>query len=406
VIVPFKDKPELLEMLVGSLQKKTEYENYELLLISNNSTEPQTFELIEKLDGPKIRHLTWDHPFNYPAINNFGARHAKGELLLFLNNDIEVIEGDWLSELVAQASRPEVGAVGAKLLFPSRKIQHAGVVLGMGGFADHVFAGLPDDGTWTAFGVADWTRDYLALTSACLMMRREFFEELGGYDEKFQVCGSDVDLCLRARSAGKQVIYTPQSILVHHESATRRTDRIPVNDFWESFRAYRPYLGKDPYYNPNLSLARTEPWLRDPAEQPALNHALQILADHENMLGGHGLSGGRVTFARMVIGMTQAYDFGSNDLLAASRSKGGRPQAPKRITWFLPFFNHPFGGVHTILRFADLWRRNFGVENTFLVYDNPHVTARELEAKVAMIFDELPGKFEILKQREDIAHLP
>lgn len=255
IIVPFKDKPELLRTLTTSLLRKTGYSHYELLLVSNNSTKPETFALLESLTDPRIRKLTWDHPFNYPAINNFAAREARGELLLFLNNDIEIIHSDWLEELISQAQRPEVGQVGAKLLFPEGTVQHAGVMVGMTGMAGHPFWGMPDTGQWTPFGLPDWTRNFLAVTSACVMVRREFFEELRGFDERFTIVGSDVDLGLRTVAKGLRVVYTPHARLYHHESASRRLDSLPAEDYWQSFGSYRPYLRDgDPFYNLNLTL--------------------------------------------------------------------------------------------------------------------------------------------------------
>lgn len=404
IVVPFKDKPELLEQLLTSI-RQTRYREYELLLVSNNSVEPETFALLDRADDPRVRKLVWDQPFRYPAINNFAAREARGELLLFLNNDIEITDPEWLTVLVGEALRPGVGAVAPKLLFPDGKIQHAGVVLGMGGFANHVFAGLPDDGTWTPFGTADWSREYLALTSACLMMRQEVFAKLEGFDERFQLCGSDVDLCLRARALGLKVIYTGATSLVHHESATRRADAIPPDDYWESFRAYRPWLGADPWYSPRLSLSTTVPALKAEGEAPAIETALCVLIAQGAPGNDSGLSGGRLAYARQSQGMAQMLDCTPEQVRREGLAKvPGKP--PRHLTWFVPFFKHPFGGVHTILRFADAWRRRHGVTNHFVIYDNPNVTEREILARVAMIYSEPPGSFEILKGVSGIQRLP
>src|SRR5262249_4712002 len=159
-------------------------------------------------DDPRIRKLTWDHPFNYSSINNFGVTQARGSVLLFLNNDIEVCQPEWLEELVGHILRPEIGGVGPKVLFPNETIQHAGVVLGIKGFAGHVFSGLPDSIS-SPFGHADWVRNYLAVTGACLMTRKDTFVEMGGFDEHFELCGGDIDLCLRIVRSGKRIVYTP-----------------------------------------------------------------------------------------------------------------------------------------------------------------------------------------------------
>ncbi|MFB1481501.1 glycosyltransferase family 2 protein [Corallococcus sp. RDP092CA] len=255
IIVPFKDRPDLLKTLTDTLLTRTKYPHFELVLVSNNSVRPETFALLDTLTDPRVVKRTWDFPFNYPAINNWAARQATGELLLFLNNDMEVVDPGWLTELVSQAQRPEVGAVGAKLLFPEGTVQHAGIVVGMTGMAGHPFWRLPDGPIVTPFGHTEWVRNWLSVTSACVMIRRPLFDALGGFDERFLLCGSDVDLGLRLHARGLRVVCTPFARVVHHESASRRTDAIPEPDYWRSFTSYRPWLLKgDPYYNPNLTL--------------------------------------------------------------------------------------------------------------------------------------------------------
>ncbi|HYH95514.1 glycosyltransferase family 2 protein [Hyalangium sp.] len=278
IIVPFKDKPELLKQLWRTFRAHTGWEDWQLILVSNNSVDPRTHALLAELDDPRILKLTWDHPFNYSALNNFAARHATGELLLLLNNDIELVEDGWLEELIAQAQRPEVGVVGPLLLFPNGTIQHAGVILGPGGFATHAFwKGRPDD-AWTPFGRPDCPRDYLAVTGACMMMRRELFEQVGGFDERMVVSGSDVELALRIIARGLRCVYTPHTHLVHHESATRRGHYIPDRDAWLSYSAFRPWTRRgDPFYNPNLTFTTMDVSLRTD-DRSAESLAVQMLA--------------------------------------------------------------------------------------------------------------------------------
>ncbi|MBK7858077.1 MAG: glycosyltransferase [Archangiaceae bacterium] len=414
IIVPFKDKPELLDQLVRSLLARTRGVRFELILVSNNSMQPETFALLDRLTDPRIRKFTWDHPFNYPAVNNYGAAQAKGDLLLFLNNDIEIPAGSehWLEELVSQAQRPEVGSVGAKLLYPDGTIQHAGVVLGLGGFAGHTFVRLPDDSKWTPFGHADWTRNYLAVTSACVMMRRDVYDQLAGFDEKFVVCGSDVDICLRMVKAGLRVVYTPHCKLIHHESATRKNDSIPENDFWRSFAAYRPWLRDgDGFYNPNLSLEAADGTLR---ESTATGEDLAVQTPSRELPGSRAnlASPGRAEHLKHIMPHISTLDY------ASATARKMRVQAPtqaaamrashklKEITWFVPFFNHPYGGVHTILRFGSLLQSLHGVKSHFVIYDAPHAITRELEARVASLFPTPPGTFHVLKTFEDMVHLP
>lgn len=403
LIVPFRDKPVLLDQLTRSL-RQTRYDNYELVLVSNNSEQPETFELLEKLKAPNVLVVEWNEPFHYPRINNVGARAASGEILVFLNNDTEIVDPQWLDVLVAQLQQPGVGAVGATLLFPNRTIQHAGVVVGLGddsgGLAGHLFAGLPDDARWTMFGSTNWTRNFSAVTSACVAVRRSDFEALHGFDERFQVGGSDVDLCLRLRARGLRVVNTGQTRLIHHESASRRGTRQPGSDDWESFRAYGTYLDHDPCFSRHLSLTDPVPSLRDPDTRNGLAMALQKLGATEPEWSKSALTRGRLAQGRQAQGMARMLDFGQPLHRAVQRANPARS-----VTWFLPFFNHPFGGVHTILRFADLWRAR-GVESRFVIYDNPHVTERELGAKIAPLFTTPPGTFHVLKRPDDVLSLP
>lgn len=413
IIVPFKDKPELLAKLVESLERHNSYGNYELLLISNNSVRPETHALLDRLVDPRIRKLTWNEPFNYSAINNFGVRNAQGELLLFLNNDVEALKAGWLEELIGQAQRPGVGAVGPKLIFPDQTLQHAGVILGMNGFAGHVFARRADRAEWTAFGHADWTRNYLAVTSACVMMRRDVFESVGGYDESFIVCGSDVELCLRIVAKGLRVVYTPAAKLLHDESATRRVDAIPEVDFWRSFSAYRRYLREgDPFYNPNLSLTLGDGTLRwDKRDAEAM--AVQVLTTELPSSRMTVASQGRVNAQRHLAEHVPGMDCLPAEAERTRQQNGGRIAALRsgdkplrKLSWFVPHFRHPFGGVHTILRFGHLLRTRHGVESQFVIYDNPQASAREMEASARVLYEMPPGSFRVLSSQEDVKTLP
>jgi GT2 family glycosyltransferase len=257
IIIPTKDQVRLLQQCVTSIEGKTSYHPYEIVVIDNNSIDPETVHYLDALSD-KHRVLRYPRPFNFSAINNFGADKAKGEHLLFLNDDTQVIDGEWLAALVEQAQRPEVGAVGAKLLYPDNSIQHAGVTLGICGGAGHAFRKLPNNRT-AYFGLADLTRNCSAVTAACMIIPRKVFEEVGGFDEELKVVYNDVDLCLRIRKQGYLIVYTPFAVLYHFESATRgrlrptREEELFCRRWSETIR-----LG-DPYYNPSLTLAR-EDW--------------------------------------------------------------------------------------------------------------------------------------------------
>lgn len=258
IIVPFRDQPEVTDACLQAINRCRLDLDFEVLLVSNRSQEAKTLEMMEtwRERWEWIRLLDYDHPFNFQALNNFAAGNSAGPLLLFLNNDTEPLHPGWLEALAEHAQRPEVGAVGARLFFPDGRVQHAGVTVGLGGFADHPWGGLHPE-TWTPAGPSYWTRNFLAVTAACLMVSRQKFEQVGGFDERFLVCGGDVDLGLRLHNAGYWNVMTPFSRVLHHESVTRDR-RPPECDTRQSLRAYSQYLASgDPFYNPNLTLFGT-----------------------------------------------------------------------------------------------------------------------------------------------------
>jgi O-antigen biosynthesis protein len=282
IIIPSNGANELLENAVTSIFDKTSYPTYEVLVVNNGPNQPETFPFYEKAAASsKFRVVHDERPFNYSAANNYGAQHARGDFLLFLNNDIEVITSDWLDELVMWAARTDVGAVGGKLLTPDGRIQHAGVIVGLTGYAGHIFGGLPEN-RWSIFGLAEWYRDYLALTGACLILRTEVFRQAGGFDENLSLCGNDVELCLRLRRLGLQVAYNPFVRMKHIEGATRLGE-VPVQDYLESYPHYLPALTSgDPYFNPNLSYWSLAPRMALGDEQKPLD----FVEDHLERLKG------------------------------------------------------------------------------------------------------------------------
>ncbi|MHB8439306.1 MAG: glycosyltransferase [Acidimicrobiales bacterium] len=258
IVIPFKDKSDFTERCLSSLAAHGADCPFEVLLVSNQSKEPATFAAMEQWTRtwPWARLLDFDEPYNFQRLNNWAAQRAEGDLLLFLNNDTEVLHRGWIEALAEFAQRPSTGAAGARLFYPDGTIQHAGVAVGIGGFAEHPWAHLHPD-AWTPTGPSYWVRNVLAVTAACLMIERAKFDQIGGFDERFIVCGGDVDLGLRLFEAGYWNVVTPYARLVHHEAATRDREP-PQNDVAESLRAYAPYLERgDPFYNPNLTLADT-----------------------------------------------------------------------------------------------------------------------------------------------------
>ena len=199
IIIPTRDWWTLLDQCLRSIEEKTSYPRYEILVLDNDTTEPHALTGLDAI-ARKWRVYRCPGPFNFSALNNFGASQARGEHLVFLNNDTQVVAPDWLTALLEHAQRPEVGAVGARLHYPDGRIQHAGLVLGVGGVADHAFKGLPGDRI-TYFGIPDAARDVSGVTAACMMVPRRAFEAVGGFDERLQVALNDVDLCLRLQGA-------------------------------------------------------------------------------------------------------------------------------------------------------------------------------------------------------------
>ncbi|MFW2446055.1 MAG: glycosyltransferase family 2 protein [Qipengyuania pacifica] len=228
VIVATRDRVELLRTCVNGVLHETDYPDIEVIIADNDSCEAGTLDYMERAQAdPRVRVVRWPHPFNYSAINNFAARSATGEYLCLLNNDIEVIEPDWLSEMVREAVQPGVGAVGARLLYPDRSIQHAGVAIGIGNAAGHAHRGLPQ-GVPGYFAQALIARGATAVTGACLLVSKGHFDAVGGLDEHaLAVAYNDVDFCLKLRELGLANIYTPVSTLIHHESKSRGFDFAP-----------------------------------------------------------------------------------------------------------------------------------------------------------------------------------
>ena len=254
IIIPVRDRIDLLKRCIASLVTRTRYEPYEIVVVDNDSSSEEARAYFASF---KHRLLHFSGPFNYSAINNFAVQQTDSPWLLFLNNDTEAIEPGWLHAMAEQVQRPEIGAVGARLLFPDDTVQHAGIVVGVGGVAEHAFRGFPAE----APGVCrqlQVTRNYSAVTGACLLTRREVFQEVGGFDEeRLPVTFSDVDLCLKMRRAGYLIVYTPYAKLYHHESASRRRSVEPLETGVMQER-WSEVLANDPYYNPNLSRERAD----------------------------------------------------------------------------------------------------------------------------------------------------
>ena len=261
ILIPNKDHTDDLDVCLNSFFERADYQNYEFIIIENNSVLPETFAYYEKIEKEhdNVKVVYWEAGFNYSAINNFGFKFAKGDYIMLLNNDVELITPDIFQSMLGFCMRPEVGIVGAKLLYNDHTVQHAGVLVGAGGLADHVFKGIHEDDPGY-MGRAISSQDVSAVTAACLLVKRSVYEEVGGLEDEFQVAFNDVDFCLKVRKAGYLIVYDADVKLFHYESKSRgmedTTDRfirfgnemMLLNSKWDILSTF-----VDPYYNPNFS---------------------------------------------------------------------------------------------------------------------------------------------------------
>ncbi|WP_299201293.1 glycosyltransferase family 2 protein [uncultured Amphritea sp.] len=265
IIIPTRDMLHHLERCVFSVLTQTLYSNFEILIVDNQSNMDETLQFFEKIvEDERVKVIPYDYSFNYSAINNFAASKAQGDFLCLLNNDTEVITPEWLDIMLGQLQQPNVGAVGAKLLFANGTVQHAGDAVGPGGCADHFHIGLDGDAPGYQ-SRAIMAQDLSAVTAACLLTSKEIFNQLNGLDEEnLAVAFNDVDYCLRIREHGKRIVFTPYAKLYHHESATRGKDDSPDKVARSKMEAdymrtrWKQVLRDDPFYNPNLNYSRPD----------------------------------------------------------------------------------------------------------------------------------------------------
>lgn len=271
IIIPNKDHTADLDLCMRSIIEKSSYQNLEFIVVENNSTAPETFAYYERIqkEFDFVHVVNWEREFNYSAINNFGVTFARGEYLLFLNNDTEIIRPESFEEMLGFCQREDVGIVGARLLYSDDTIQHAGVVVGFGGIAGHTFIGLHKAES-SYFNQAMCARDYSAVTAACMMSKKSLFESVGGFSEEFAVAFNDIDFCMKIRSLNKLVVYTPYALFYHYESKSRGLEDTPekvarFNREIKRFSDKWPEILRDgdPYYNPNLTLRKSNFALRD-----------------------------------------------------------------------------------------------------------------------------------------------
>jgi len=265
IIIPTKDRFDLLSRCVETLLDLTDYNNFEILILDHNSNEQKLLDYFTKINKvAQIRILKMGGEFNFSRINNLGVKEAKGEILLFLNNDIEITNSSWLSEMVSQVLRKEIGCVGAKLLYPNDTVQHGGVIIGLGGVAGHSHKHFHKNHPGYKHRL-QLVQNFSAVTAACLAVRKKIFDEVGGFNENdLKVAFNDVDLCLKVVEKGYRNLWTPHAVLIHHESASRGKDTVPEKI--ERFKKEISYMKKrwkhrlkdDPSFNKNFNKDRED----------------------------------------------------------------------------------------------------------------------------------------------------
>lgn len=280
VVVPTRDRPELLAKCLSTVIANTDYPDVEFCIIDNGTADPEAMAWLERFAAdPRVRVIRDESPFNYSALNNLAVAQSSGSVICLMNNDIEVTDASWLRQMVSSLLQPGVGIVGCRLYYPDGTLQHAGVVMGLGGTAGHIFRGQKrDDPHYMHRPML--RQEFSAVTAACLVTRKEVYEQLGGLDTDFAVAYNDIDYCLRARKHDWKVVYDPHAAMVHHESASRGRDRTPgqkarlSSERARLINRHADFIAHDPAYNPNLTIEhedaslapapRTETHVRSP----------------------------------------------------------------------------------------------------------------------------------------------
>jgi len=367
VIIPTRHNVAMMQNCLPTLAG-TDYPSFDVLVVDNGGHTPEAAQwYLDNAHGLDLEVMWWDEPFNYSRVNNVAAAAARGEILLFLNDDTELVDPDWMREMVSWSVRPEIGLVGLQLIDGAGLIQHGGVVVGVDRFASHLFVGLAPH-TSTIFGSTDWYRNVLSVTGACVSVRRSVFEQIGGFDERFVLCGSDVVLGLDTRFLGLRNLVTPMVRVKHLESVTRGTS-VPSGDFFASYWRYQKYLrGGDPYFSPQLSNRTGAPQLARHNEVPAVESVGPIL--------GRDFAPFRQTStsreSQSLAASCRADDETVNGVRRLHAANAERFDVSS-INWYFPDIDSPFyGGINTALRIADQLRSTHGVTSRFIIQGNPN----------------------------------
>jgi len=365
IVIPTRFNVEMLEGCLPSLAE-TDYPDFDVVIIDNSGRRTEAEPWYEEHSaGLDLRVRWWDEPFNYSRVNNVAATEARGEVLVFLNDDTILLDAGWLRELVGWVVQPDIGLVGLQLLDADGRIQHGGVVIGVDGFAGHLFAGMAPH-TDTLVGPTDWYRNVLSVTAACVAVRADLFVEVGGFDERFELCGSDVVLGLDMRFLGYRNVCSPFAEVRHLESVTRgRT--VPVGDFHASYWRYQKYLrGGDPYFSPNLSTHTGAPAFRDPHDHGPMAQVGAVLGRDFTVFR----QSSDATESTWLADICRADDTVVDAVRHLHGRTVGRTEVDT-INWFFPDIDSPFyGGINTALRLADHLQRTHGVRHRFVMMAN------------------------------------
>ena len=367
VVIPTRHNRAMLEGCLPSLAA-TDYPSFDVRVVDNGGrTAEREAWYREHAGGLDLEVRWWDEPFNYSRVNNVTARGARGEVLVFLNDDTVLVDPAWLRELVGWATRPDIGLAGLQLLDADGRIQHGGVVVGVGSFADHLFPGM-EPHTDTVFGSTDWYRNTLSVTAACVAVRRDLFEDVGGFDERFVLCGSDVVLGLDTRFAGYRNVCSPAVEVRHLESVTRGRD-VPVGDFHASYWRYQKYLrGGDPYFSPNLSTRTGVPRLRAADDDGPMASVGAVLGRNFTVFRQRADE----SEALWLADICRADDAVVDAVEALHALTEGRSDVTS-VNWYFPDIDSPFyGGINTALRMAEHLQRVHGVQHRFVIMADPN----------------------------------
>lgn len=363
IIIPMRNKWKMTAQCLESILEKSSYQNFEIILLDNRSDDLETLEWLKRLENKdtRIRVIKADMEFNWSKLNNFGIEQAHGEVFIFLNNDTLVITSDWIERLTENALRNDIGTVGGLLLYPDNTIQHAGVVVGIGGWADHIFKGMKPIHYGSPFVSPMLSRNVLAVTGACMAVSRTTIEKIGYFDESFIICGSDVELGIRAYEKGLFNRYDSQVRLYHLESKSRDTF-IPEEDFKKSYEVYSPYREDgDPYFNPNLDISSVVP-----KEKISMN-----IADFKNFIKRNSFTAQTYQKLKKALMPEQSYKIAEIEPL--NPRKYGPISAKMRLNLLIPSVDqqHVFGGILTAVKFFEELQKCCNCPARVIVLDAP-----------------------------------